>query len=236
MVGIYLVGSFALGAATVHSDVDFLVITGRRSDEDTEHRLRALHRALFDRPSHWARELEGSYAPLHELRRVQSVPSSWLYIDNGSRDLERSTHCNTAIVRRTLYGRGIVLLGAPPRDVVEPVDDVELVAESRRLVGEYRNWLAADWERLDDRWRQPYIVATLCRMLATIAVADVVSKRAALEWALANVDQEWHPLIEQTLAAQPVPFTEFRKPARPDAVEATRQFLDYAVGRAARDW
>lgn len=63
VVGVYLTGSFALRSGDIHSDVDFLVVTRNQLTTAEEHRVRGLHRAYPDRPEHWARVLEGSYAP-----------------------------------------------------------------------------------------------------------------------------------------------------------------------------
>ena len=75
-VGAYLVGSFALGDADIHSDCDFLVVVHNSLTPSQEARLRALHREIFRLPGHWTQHLEGSYAPENEL----STPT-------GDRDL-----------------------------------------------------------------------------------------------------------------------------------------------------
>jgi predicted nucleotidyltransferase len=232
LLGLYLVGSFALGAGDEHSDVDFLAVVDEEPTADDERRLRTLHRELPDRAVHWAQHLEGSYAPAADLRLVHVEPSPWLYVDNGSREMERSTHDNSAIVRRTVREHGIVLAGAHPRSLVASVDARDLALESKRLAHEYHAWLADDWARLDNGWRQPYQVATFCRMLATITLGDVLSKAAALEWGLRSLEPEWHELIAQALIDRPDPAGRYRKPARPELLESTRRFIEYAVARA----
>ena len=64
LVGVYLQGSFALGDADEHSDVDFLVVIERELTEDEQHELRALHERLFQLPSHWAQEPRGLLRPV----------------------------------------------------------------------------------------------------------------------------------------------------------------------------
>ena len=92
-VGAYLVGSFALGDADIHSDCDFLVVVRNSLTPSEEARLRALHRKVFRRPGHWTQHLEGSYAPENELRSLHGLGNRWLFLDNAHEEMEWSTHC-----------------------------------------------------------------------------------------------------------------------------------------------
>jgi hypothetical protein len=92
-VGAYLQGSFALGAADLASDCDFLVVTGRPVTDEEYAGLATLHADLPTRPGHWSRHLEGSYAVRAELRGLAGLGRPWPYIDHGSRELRRDTHC-----------------------------------------------------------------------------------------------------------------------------------------------
>ena len=47
-------------------------------------------------------------------------PQPWLYVDNGSRELEWSTHDNCRVVRWVLRGHGVVLAGPDPAELVDP--------------------------------------------------------------------------------------------------------------------
>src|SRR5829696_2078133 len=73
LVGIYLVGSFALGDADIHSDCDFVVVVRNPLTSRQETRLRALHREVFRQPRQWAQHLEGSYAPRSDLRTLRGL-------------------------------------------------------------------------------------------------------------------------------------------------------------------
>ncbi len=106
-LGAYLVGSFALGAGDDHSDVDFLVVTRARVDAEQESALRALHGRLPDGDVHWAQHLEGSYVHAAQLRRVGRPPARWLYVDNGSREMQWSSHDDTAVLRWVVLAGGI---------------------------------------------------------------------------------------------------------------------------------
>jgi aminoglycoside adenylyltransferase-like protein/nucleotidyltransferase-like protein len=220
-VGAYLVGSFALGAADEWSDADFIVVTERRlADEEP---IRQLHAELFDRPTRWAHHLEGSYAPRAILRNVDPERTPFFFLDHGSRELVWDDHCNTALVRWTLRNHGVTLAGPDPRDLVEPVAPDDLRNEARRFLGDF-----ADWAQHTDmnRWRQSYIVLSVCRMRCTLATATVVSKQAAAEWALDDLDDEWHDLIRAALAERPDPVPKVFQPPDPRLAERTRAFAE----------
>src|SRR5512133_460431 len=67
LVGVYLVGSFALGGGDAASDCDFLVVTTGRVGDEHEHVLRQLHEEIPSSPGYWAYNLQGSYAPKADL-------------------------------------------------------------------------------------------------------------------------------------------------------------------------
>ncbi len=85
--GAYLVGSFAVGDADEHSDVDFIVATHRDLTELEQEGLQTLHRSLYELPAAWAQHLEGSYAPKNALRSIDPARQAFFYLDNGAREL-----------------------------------------------------------------------------------------------------------------------------------------------------
>src|SRR2546423_1205018 len=98
--GAYLQGSFAVGDADVHSDVDFLVVTHDEIGDAELAALQAMHERIYALDVPWAQHLEGSYVPRRPLRRVDPARAPYLYLDNGATELIRDNHCNTAGVRR----------------------------------------------------------------------------------------------------------------------------------------
>ena len=139
--GAYLQGSFAVGGADVHSDVDFLVVVHDEVTPAQENRLRALHARFPDSDVGWAQHLEGSYVPKVALQRVSTTRTPWLYVDNGSRVMERSDHDNTAVVRWVLHEHGVVLAGPAPAELVDQVTATQL---RREVLGT----LDAKWSRV----------------------------------------------------------------------------------------
>src|SRR5437868_4864036 len=132
-VGAYLTGSFALGAADLQSDCDFLVVSANRVTGSQERALRALHDELPTRSGHWTRHLEGSYAPRPELETLAALDRQWLYVDHGSRQMQWSTHCNTEHMRWMLRERGVTLAGPEPRTLVREVPADALRGRMRQL-------------------------------------------------------------------------------------------------------
>lgn len=236
-VGMYLVGSFALDEADEHSDVDFLVVTNTHVTSAEVAELRAIHADFPDRPMIWAQHLEGSYPPSNELRTLRAIGSPWLYVDNGAKEMERSTHCNTAAVRWTLRERGIVVTGPSPHTLVEPITAHDLRTDARRALDEYVEWVHQSPAEVDDAWAQPYVVITFSRIMYTIATGMVAAKKTALEWARETTDERWTPLIDSALADRPDPWSRVGRPARGGTVEPTLAFADHVAERcgAMRD-
>nr|MBA2383075.1 DUF4111 domain-containing protein [Actinomycetota bacterium] len=195
--GAYLVGSFALGDADEHSDVDFLVVADEELDDVQVAGLQELHRRLHGLGVAWAQHLEGSYIRRELLRRVDPARTPLLYLDNGASELVRDDHCNTAVLRWTLREHGVVLAGAEPASLVEPVSPEELRAEALVTLPRYLEWAPEPTKAGGmSRWKQPYLVLTFCRLLHTLATGRVASKREAAEWALETLDPEWASLVK----------------------------------------
>jgi predicted nucleotidyltransferase len=233
LVAVYLQGSFALGEGDEHSDVDFVALTrAELSDHETQ-ALQELHGRLFDDGSEWARHLEGSYAPVDLYRRVDPDRRPLLFLDNGARRLVLDPHCNSAVTRWVVRERGIVLLGPQPAELVDPVSAEDLEREARVALRDYADWAP---EPTDvgpmSRWKQPYLVLTFCRILATIATGEVLGKKAAAAWADASLDPRWRSLVRRAVADRPDPWGRVHQRADDDLVAETLAFAEYAVAFA----
>ena len=232
-IGAYLQGSFALGDGDLHSDCDFIVVLKDGLTPDQLGRLMLLHDDIPTRPGHWTRHLEGSYAPARQLRDLSGLGHEWWYVDHGWRCLQRSTHCNTEVVRWTLRERGITLTGPDPATLIDEVPSESLRASMRialpTLVPDLLTWAS-----LDIAWSQRYLVATLCRMLYTLATAEVTSKRKALAWAMTRFDDDWRPLLCQVLNDRQLGFAADQRP-RPGSVEQSLALVAHAQ-KIASDW
>jgi len=233
--GAYLVGSFAVGGADEHSDVDFLVAIERYQSDEELAALQAMHKRLYAREVAWAQHLEGSYAPTDQLRRPDPSRSPWWFLDNGADELVLDNHCNTAVMRWTLREHGIVLAGPDARTLVEPVPAGALRAEALATMREYADWAPEPTKSGPiSRWKQPYLVLTFCRLLHTIAEGRVGSKQEAGQWAIRELDPRWADLIQCALDDRPDPWGRVYQPADPEAIERTVAFVDDAMKTVAR--
>jgi Domain of unknown function (DUF4111)/Polymerase beta, Nucleotidyltransferase len=244
--GAYLHGSFALGEANEHSDVDFVVATNDELTKSEQRGLQDLHARLFALDSPWAQHLEGSYIPTDRLRSVDPVRAAYYYLDNGASRLVWSDHCNTALVRWVVREHGVVLAGPLPEQLVEPVPADVLRDEAMRALLEYAAWAEESRARYDagegletwselpfSRWQQPYLVLTFCRILWTLRHGAVTTKREAAEWAAEKLDPEWRDLIERAIRNRSDPWGRTRLPSGAELVDRTCAFVEYAVGYGA---
>lgn len=232
-VGAYLHGSFALGSWDVHSDVDFLIVVAQPVTDAALAALQIMHQQLYALSSHWAQHLEGSYFPADWLRQGSAERQPIPFLDNGSLMLVPSEHDDTLVVRWMVRERGITLAGPDPRTLIDPLTPDAL----RREVWAKMQWWAglvlADPTMLDNRWDQPYLVLSFCRMLETIQTGTVGSKPAAVAWAKRELGAAWADLVQRAWDERPFPSQKIRQPADRLELERTLAFIPYAlsVGR-----
>ncbi len=207
-----------------------MVVTEDDVSPDERAALQGLHQKLVELPTPWAQHLEGSYIPRDVLRRPDPDRRPLLYLGNGATGFSLDNHDNTAVVRWSLRERGVALAGPDPRELIEPISADELRAEVRWAIGLWQAWFRS----VDSIDRRALAVAVLshARILHTLTVGGVTSKRAAGEWAVHALDPEWAPLIRWALEDRPDPWTKVREPADPALLRRTRQFVDYADGWA----
>jgi predicted nucleotidyltransferase len=228
LVGVYLSGSFALGAGDAASDCDFLAVIDRELGPDDEGALRQLHEEIPRLPGYWASNLEGSYAPRADLETLSALGRPWLYVDRGSRELAPSPHCNTEDVRWVLANRPLVLTGPDPRTFA---CEVPAAALQTRMRAEIDGFLVdlRSWASFDISWTQRYAVEGVSRMLYTLEHGEVIAKQDALTWAAETLPAEWRALIAQVRADRSV---RWDAPARPGSMERAIAFVEYVQARA----
>jgi hypothetical protein len=228
-IAAYLHGSFALGDWDVFSDVDFLIVVGDEIAEPDLKALQSMHSRIYDLDSNWAKHLEGSYFPRELLRRADPVRSPLLYLDNASRELIRSDHDNTRIVRWVTREHGIVLAGPDTHQLIDPVTANELREEVRTTMRDWAQQIFANQEKLNSRWYQPFAVLSYCRMLYTLKTGTVGSKLAGARWALNTLSSRWADLIKRACEERPNPSLKVREKADPDDFTRTLEFIEYAL-------
>jgi predicted nucleotidyltransferase len=193
LVSTCLQGSFAVGDFDENSDVDFVVTTREEIDEETVDALQLLHARIFDLECQWAQHLEGSYFTADVLRSCARQGEELWYLDNGSRELIRSKHCNTPVVRQIIREHGLWLAGAEPATLVDPIP-IDLLREGIRVK-------MCDWARdilenptpWRNRFYQGFIVLQYCRMWRDWTTGTIGSKRRGAAWAKTRLDARRGP-------------------------------------------
>jgi predicted nucleotidyltransferase len=232
-VGAYLQGSFALGDWDADSDVDWLIVIDREVSAGELPALQAMHARIHDLPARWAGHLEGSYFPKDLFRRADPVRTPLLYLDNGSRELIRSTHDNQLVVRWVTRECGIALAGPAARELIDPVSADELRAEVAATMQAWAEEIFAGRYPIDNRWAQPFVVLSYCRMLHTLATGRIGSKPAGAEWAGRALDSRWAGLIRHARDERPNPSLKVRQSADPAEIKSTLDFVRYALTTGA---
>jgi predicted nucleotidyltransferase len=232
LVAAYLLGSFAQGAGDADSDVDFMMVVDRDITPGDAGPLLEIHRAIFDIDSDRAKHLEGTYFPRHVLKQHTDVSLPLLYIDNGSRDFERSTHDNTCVVRWIARAHGITLYGPPPTELIDPIPDATLKAEVRAVLRDWGGGIVADpATELSTVWQWTFAVLSHCRMAQTLVTGRITTKPEARDWALAHLDPRWHALICRAWALRPDPSKQARTAPDPADVAETAAFVRTIISR-----
>ena len=151
-------------------------------------------------------------------------------MDHGSDQVILDRHCNTEVMRWTLYEHGVIVHGPNPRTLVGRVGPETMrAAAGRDLRKAVEGWTGREtW----DAWSQRYAVVTLPRMLRTQVVGDVVSKPAAVAWAIEALEPRWHPLLESALAERGR--RPWDAPIDAGLAQETEEFVQY-VGRVAEE-
>lgn len=196
-VGMYLYGSLATGDFDRASDIDFLVVTNEEISEDALTQLKTMHAQIAAGDSDWATDIEGAYLSLAALRRYQAVPH-WQLERGAGRTLEMSNHFRV-VERAVLRDCGIVVVGAPIQEFIEPVTADELRQAMCEMVQEWVLALLAETQPFNNRGDQSYNVLSMCRVLYTLETGQVISKLAAARWAQEKFGQRWLHLIERAL-------------------------------------
>lgn len=225
LVGVYLMGSFALGAGDIHADVDFLVVTAQELSGEQCDAVREIHAKFPDRPEHWTRVLEGSYATRRDLNERADPSKPWLYVDNGAREMELSGHDNTEVSRWVLKHRGLTVVGPAADSLLDAVPAQALRAEAAALAVHRAEDALSDPAYLENGWGQPHEVLTQCRMLYTSMTGQVAGKSESTRWCLQVLPEKWHDLLRAADASRPDPWQRVLRKAAPGAAELTARFI-----------
>lgn len=241
-VGLYLLGSLAIGDFDLTSDVDFMIVTERELSGDEVVLVQAAHTELISRDTRWVDHLEYSVFSTRMLSQKSSpygpdgrndveLRLVWYFV-NGSPTIERSDHDNTLVTRWTLRYKPTVVLGAEPATFAPEVTSDEL---RREIKGSMLGWpaLFTPASPHNNRFHQVFFVLNNCRALQDLHEGKITSKREGVHWAKQHLDHRWHALIDYCWEERQDTGISVRQPADPEAFRQTVAFIEYTTRLAA---
>ena len=228
-VGVCMQGSIAVGDFDEHSDADFVVVTAKELTEQQVADLRTMHARIFDCGREWAKHLEGSYFPKAVLRDLSSAGGKLWYLDNGHRQLERSRHCNTIVVRWIVRECGVALAGPDPKTLIDPIPAKTLQQEIGEEIRSWGREILENPDRYRNRFYQGFTVLNLSRMLHDYRTGSISSKRTGAEWAKHNFDPTWSDLIDRSWNGRPDPARSVREPADTEDFRRTLEYVRFIL-------
>jgi hypothetical protein len=204
--GMYVYGSLALGGFDPqNSDIDFIVVTDTELDERRIQALREMHDEFRNSDSRWAEKIEAAYIPQEALNHREPTAARYPQFEKDRLFVIQALEDGWAFQRHTLREYGIVVSGAQPSTLIDPVHPDDMRWTAVAIIGEWLEQARHDREWLDwvgHREGQAFVVLTCCRFLYLLETGTLASKPAAAEWALKALSPRWSPLIEISLARQ----------------------------------
>ncbi len=227
LVGMYLDGSLATGGFDAASDIDFVAVLDSAVTEGEFLALQMLHDRIATLDAPLAIQLEGFYVPAAALRdEAMGIRCPNLERGPGERLKWVTLDAAWAIHRYVLYNHGVTIAGPDPRTIVDPVAPSDLRGAAEGFL-EWLSGLTADSVPMASRGYQSYVVLTVCRILYTLAHADVASKSTAVVWARQTLDARWHWLIDEAVQGR----HSGDGPPLPGAVAETLAFIETCVAQ-----
>ena len=200
LCGVYLRGSLALGDfVPATSDVDVLAVTEQPVSETEYAQLVALHAAVDTLPNPYANRLEIAYIDGAALRRFR--PGLRHPTLGQGETLAWSEHyANWILERWAVREHGVTLFGPAPRTLIDLVSHSELSNAVRDRLGDWADWAIQeddpDW--LLPRRHKAYVVETMCRAVYALSCGALVSKPAAVTWALRTLPEPWRSTVARS--------------------------------------
>ena len=244
LVGVYLLGSLAIGDFDATSDIDFVVVTAGEMSESQVEKVQSAHNETYWQNFRWVKHLEYSFFPLTTLGhqsspftkygRAQDENRDLWYFEHGSPTIERSDHDNSLVVRWTLREKGLTVVGPEPISLLDPVSPNALREEIQLSLLGWGDELLKDSEPYRNRFFQAFIVLHYCRMLQDLNEGRITSKREGAQWAKSNLDSKWIPLIEYCWNDRQDPEIHISQPAVAKIFQQVLAFVEYCVAQGAK--
>lgn len=233
LLGLYLEGSLAAGGFDAASDIDFVAVTQEEVTPEQFTALQALHDRLQALDTPWAIQLEGMYLSRAALRRHDPAHAVFPNLERGPGErLKMVRYDESGVIHRWILRQyGIVLLGLPPHELIDPVSSDDLRQAVRALLPGWGGGLLEDPSYLQQAGYQSYVVLSMCRILYTIQHGAIVSKLTAAEWAKDALPERWRPLIERAWVTRSAAHGQ----PSPEEISATLGFVRYTLQQIGND-
>ncbi|VVC75429.1 hypothetical protein AQUSIP_07190 [Aquicella siphonis] len=197
LIGLYLFGSLAYGDFnTDSSDIDLIAITKQPLNHHDLDLIKQMHKKTEAHCSKWNNRLECSYTPIDMLSHILPPKEPRPYYGGGI-FYDQAPYGNEWIINNhLLYKHGISLIGPDIKELIKPVDIIEVQKACIRDL--FQEWLPkmTDSEWLDNSHYQSYLVMNLCRILYTVMNGVASTKRISAEWVKNRYGSIWTHLIE----------------------------------------
>ena len=239
LIGMYLLGSLAIGDFDGTSDIDFVVVTADEMSESEVEQAQSVHDQTYGQDTRWVKHLEYSFFPSNILRhpsspfsndgRVQDKDRELWYFEHGSPRIERSDHDNSLVTRWTLREKGVTVVGPEPFSLLDPVSPNALRVEIQDSLVGWGDELLEDAEPFRNRFFQAFIVLHYCRMLQDLNEGRITSKREGAQWAKSNLDPKWTSLIEYCWNDRQDSEIHISQPAISEIFGEVLSFVEYVV-------
>ncbi|MGW3357259.1 aminoglycoside adenylyltransferase family protein [Streptomyces bungoensis] len=193
VIGTYLHGSSVLGGLRPASDVDVLVVTRRRTNEQER---RALVGGLLgiSGSRNNARPVELTVVVQSEVRPWRYPPvgdflyGEWLRAEYEAGKVPQPEPApDLALLLSMALTGDHPLTGPPPAQVLDPVPHGDLVRAS--VAG-----IPGLLDGLDDDTRN--VLLTFARIWTTLATGRILPKDVAADWALGRLPRDHRPVLE----------------------------------------
>src|ERR1700722_13603280 len=183
LIGFYLFGSLTYGDFNPeNSDIDLVVIIKAPMSPHELERIKHLHKQVNEYDEKWRDRLECSYTPADMLKNILPPMEPRPYYGGGI-FYDEAPYGNEWIINNyLLYHHGIPLSGRDGKELIDPINIIEVQKACIRDL--FQEWepKITDFEWLDNSHYQSYLVMNLCRILYTVISGTTGSKKISAGW------------------------------------------------------
>ncbi|MGD6874792.1 GNAT family N-acetyltransferase [Sutcliffiella horikoshii] len=199
LVGLYLHGSISIdGYLEGKSDIDFVAVTSRKLTNEDAAILKDIHLSLAEtckKP-----QLDGIYV------QASNLQADGYFYNEGT--FGKGVH-NIPVTWWLLKNKGVTILGQPVGELSLNVTTEDLTNYVRKNMNEYwatrvsvmekRKEELIDYPVQQVETEMEWTVLGLLRQLYTLRERDIISKLAAGDYGLRELEPKWHDLIQEAV-------------------------------------